>query len=401
MTFKEKFRKAALKTAAAVDKHRMLALEVARSAATLTSGSTPLAKVAVIASMAADINHKFLAKLYTGGEHSRPFHFGGYSATTEALVFLLESHKIVKKLSHSTVLGGSNYGFCDYYAGTVDGMDIVCSLDSKGTSSRGALLYVPNGVTDDQANAKLADQMWKLQKHAIVVTSEMTPRPYIDTVCADYVVSKEAETLMAYVEKAVSVKIPRSILLWGPPGSGKTELANYITTKAFKRRLYITPYVTEEQLAGLLATLAPECVVLNDFAITNDLHELLPTLELLRRHVPLTLLTANSTAELPSALLRPGRIDEIIQLDKLHGPAHELLVRKILGDTFGEELFATVSDWPMAFIQELRARVDLGRSLQDAIQDLSIRLENNDNNNDVSSYGPKKSLRKGFRVPQG
>ena len=60
----------------------------------------------------------------------------------------------------------------------------------------------------------------------------------------------------------------------------------------------------------------------------------------------LVVVTVNNRRKLDTALLRPGRIDELLLVDKMD----EEVVRHVLGDcTDGFEL---VKDWPIAFINE-------------------------------------------------
>ena len=117
----------------------------------------------------------------------------------------------------------------------------------------------------------------------------------------------------------------RSILLQGPSGCGKTTFCCHAARELSSRTLKIDgtclSSLSSSQWENLLATLRPEMLIVDDIDRIKALNNYSTQSELQffeERHcpVPFTLFTSNDYSRLPSALRRPGRIDQIIEFDE-------------------------------------------------------------------------------------
>lgn len=115
--------------------------------------------------------------------------------------------------------------------------------------------------------------------------------------------------------------VRRCVLLQGEPGTGKSTLARHTCKILSDRTLHLTQsfisHIGRNSWELLNKMLQPDVIVIDDIDRINSdtLSEKLYLLEDTYHQVPLTIMTANHYKELPDAYLRPGRIDQIIQLD--------------------------------------------------------------------------------------
>ena len=97
-----------------------------------------------------------------------------------------------------------------------------------------------------------------------------------------------------------------------------------------------------------------EAVIINDFDQFDDSNKLLEFLEFLTKNTKLMIYTVNSLKEFLPAILRPGRVDEIIKIDALEMET----VRELLGE-LSNRYADKVASWPIAYVNELVKRSKL------------------------------------------
>lgn len=162
--------------------------------------------------------------------------------------------------------------------------------------------------------------------------------------------SQRATDYSSYLKKCISADVPRSVMLYGPPGTGKSTMARTLVENLSLRSLRIRVEdvcnVENATLFEAITIFEPDAIILDDFDRANSQVQLMETLEFFQRHVKLVVATVNNMQNLDEALLRPGRFDELIEVDKMDEP----VIKKVLGHY--QDGLATVRDWPIAFIDE-------------------------------------------------
>lgn len=130
---------------------------------------------------------------------------------------------------------------------------------------------------------------------------------------------------------------PRSVLLHGPPGAGKTSAARQIVEQLAPTALVIGPdmlsrFFKEDSLDvfDLVCTWRPGAVVLDDMDRGPEESSgwMVAGLSRIRSVVPLVVATVNARTSLSGAVLRPGRFDRVLRMERLD----ESIVRTVLVD---------------------------------------------------------------------
>ena len=186
-----------------------------------------------------------------------------------------------------------------------------------------------------QANGRLPDD----PKIVFEVDDAFHPMP-----------SAKALSYTSYLKRCLDAGITRSVMLYGPPGTGKSTLArtliNNLNLRSFRIRVEDISGLENSTLFEALEIFKPDAVILDDFDRASSQASLLETLEFFQRHEKLVVATVNNKDSLDEAILRPGRFDELVLIDKMD----EEVVKNILGECV--DGFDIVKNWPIAFIQE-------------------------------------------------
>jgi hypothetical protein len=137
-------------------------------------------------------------------------------------------------------------------------------------------------------------------------------------------------------------KVPRTYLFRGPPGCGKSTFALRVAEGFRGRTIVLTPESVRRFADGghrwlsFLLQLDPDITIFDDIdrLDSSSTLELMQAVEKLRDLGRAVAFTVNSLDRLPEPLLRPGRIDEIIDFDPPSAEDRELILRGYL-DSFG------------------------------------------------------------------
>lgn len=197
--------------------------------------------------------------------------------------------------------------------------------------------------------------------------------------------SKKADEYSKYLNRCIDAGVSRSVMLYGPPGTGKSTMARTIVENLNLRSLRIrvedVSGIENGTLYEAISIFKPESVILDDFDRTREQSSLLETLEFFQRHVKLVIATVNNMSRLDDALLRPGRFDELVLVDKMDGDVVKILLGEYVDG------FDAVKDWPIAFILEYvkRRKFMLPNEAEASMLELSQRVKGiviNDENPD-------------------
>lgn len=163
--------------------------------------------------------------------------------------------------------------------------------------------------------------------------------------------SENSVKYTAYLNRCLEAGVSRSLMLYGPPGTGKSTLARTLvkdlSLRSFRVRIEDVSSFDSGTLFEAIQIFEPDAVILDDLDRARGQASLLEVLEFFQNRVKLVVATVNDRDELDEALLRPGRFDELVEVDRMD----EGVVKHVLGERFADG-FETVKAWPIAFIHE-------------------------------------------------
>lgn len=173
--------------------------------------------------------------------------------------------------------------------------------------------------------------------------------------------STRAKELMDRIQQFTDHGTNRSVLLLGPPGTGKTTIMKYIATQLNRYTLRINV----NELASLkpsiiveaVRMLKPDVLLIDDFDRfhRNSDHTLLTHLEYVNKSVKVFMVSVNDITEIDPAVVRAGRFDEIEEITRMDPE----IVERMLPDGLPKNVHNELLEWPVAYIREFMKRYDV------------------------------------------
>lgn len=179
-----------------------------------------------------------------------------------------------------------------------------------------------------------------------------------------------------YLQSFLDAGVNRSVIFLGAPGTGKSTLIQTVLKNLdlISFRFRYNAFTTDlSAIKYLLESLKIEALIMDDFeqGISNEF--LLQFLEWTNRNIKLVLASSNSLRKINPAIIRPGRFDELFEINEVDDD----LLQGLLGNKY-EELGERVKKWPVAYINELmlRCRIRNTLNIEMTIKELDERVTN-------------------------
>lgn len=244
-------------------------------------------------------------------------------------------------------------------------------------------IYVKFDSDIHKAKKMISDLIWSdFKSNSVVVKrrKNSTDEIYVSQVSFDIdenivaLPSKKATEIANTIKLYLKAGYNRSIMLYGPPGTGKSTIARKVISdlnmRSLRLRVEDIPDFSNSTLKETINIFKPDAIILDDFDRVDMQNSLFEMLEQFERSVKVIFATVNDKSKLDPALLRPGRFDELIAINRLD----DEVVKKVLGSY--DDAFEVVKNWPIIYIEEyVKRRKVLSKELAEkALKDLQQRV---------------------------
>ena len=207
--------------------------------------------------------------------------------------------------------------------------------------------------------------------------------------------SKRADDLYDRLKIFLDKEIHRSVFVLGQPGVGKTSMLRYIAARhgglRLRLRLSKMSDVRPSSLIRVIQILRPDVLLIDDLDryvmgseqyrrntsvenATPEAAEMLDPLEVFNDLIPLVIASANFSDTITAALLRPGRFDELIVVEKLDDEIYRKLLPDVPDKVIDEMIRLEV---PVAYVGELKKRVK-AMGYEDAAKEMKELVSRSD-----------------------
>lgn len=190
--------------------------------------------------------------------------------------------------------------------------------------------------------------------------------------------SKVAHSILDRSKLFLDKGYNRSIMLYGVPGTGKSSAMRFVAKEFGKYSLRISvgdlDHLSSEDMLLAIELLRPSTLMIDDFDRSINPTKFLTELEEFNNHVQLLMVSVNNIDRLDDAVVRPGRFDDVIEVDMLDSE----IVDRLIGEDIPDDVRKRLRKLPIAFVVEFHKRrevLGLEKALEEVV-DLEKRIRN-------------------------
>ena len=222
--------------------------------------------------------------------------------------------------------------------------------------------WVAVGSDHDTMRQTLGRTVWEhIKSNRAVLVQRGDDEDLIPSVIADedafIFPSKLGDEVLSRVQEFNAAGFHRSIVFLGEPGTGKTCLIKYIARQfgGFSLRIRAHDFddLDARQILGIVKLLSPATVSIDDFDRLEGHETLLSELEDLNKTVKLFMVSCNDLDEIPDAVFRPGRFDEVKLIKTLDD---DVLDKVLDGIELKPRQRSLLREMPIAYVVEFSKR---------------------------------------------
>lgn len=192
----------------------------------------------------------------------------------------------------------------------------------------------------------------------------------------NFFLTEESAHIVEYIEKYKAKGYGRSILLHGPPGTGKSNVTRAIVNQLGRKTIKMAPgYLnayTAPSIRARIEMLDAEVVIFEDIdhVSIDDKSALLNLFDYFSHAGKIIIASVNQVGALNPALTRPGRFDKLFEFISMSEPAILSMVQN------DREMYENVKEMPVAYIREIMKICDVeGRDVaMGSIEGLKNRM---------------------------
>jgi len=218
--------------------------------------------------------------------------------------------------------------------------------------------YVDEKVEVSQIRSRIGQYMWEDigSSKAILIRDDSDSFSVEAEGESEILPSKTSDEILSRVKKFADKGINRSVVLLGEPGTGKSTMMRYIAENigGFSLRIAAADLkrISSHKILGAIRLLVPKCLLIDDFDRIQGHDSLLSELEELNKTVKLFIVSVNDVDNIPQAVLRPGRFDE---LHTIRGIDKEV-VERLIGENVADDIKRALMTMPIAYVVEFKKR---------------------------------------------
>lgn len=230
--------------------------------------------------------------------------------------------------------------------------------------------YTPPGLNQETIKKDIVNFFWEKLNSSICFEEIDRELSFKEDILNKTLPSKTATEIWEKQKKFIQAGHNRAVLLYGDPGTGKSYIIRQIANLAGGRYLRIKARNLGESkyINNIVSFLDPSVILIDDLDRILDPGSIINTLEEIKVKCKLLLVTVNNIKQLDPASLRPGRFDELINIERIDAEVLEKLM-----DGFNEKEKIKLRNLPVAYIDEYKKlKTTLGN---EAIKELDSLVE--------------------------